>query len=111
MIDTALPASSRRSRQETSAGINKVMGLDEAMALVTPGTRLMLGEFVGAGEPARCIEWLLDRRVGDLTLITVTPGVRGGFLMARLFEQGQISELISTPPPMLPAHPNVRSPT
>ena len=75
---------------------DKVVSLDEAMASVTPGTRLMMGEFVGAGEPARCIEWLLDRRVGDLTLITVTPGVRGRFLMGRLFEQGQISELIST---------------
>ncbi len=55
-------------------GINKVMGLDEAMASVTPGTRLMLGEFVGAGEPARCIERSLDRRVGDLTLIHGNPG-------------------------------------
>jgi len=76
--------------------IEKIMRLDDAMAHVTPGTRLMMGEFVGAGEPARCIEWLLQNRVGGLTLITVTPGVRGGFLMGRLFEQGQISELIAT---------------
>ena len=96
MTEAAMPAFSRPSGEETSMGINKVVALDEAMASVTPGTRLMLGEFVGAGEPARCIEWLLERRVGDLTLITVTPGVRGGFLMARLFEQGQIRELIST---------------
>jgi acetate CoA/acetoacetate CoA-transferase alpha subunit len=76
--------------------IDKVVGLDTAMAHVEPGMRVMMGEFVGAGEPARCVEWLLDKGIGDLTLITVTPGVRGGFLMGRLFEQGQISELIST---------------
>jgi acetate CoA/acetoacetate CoA-transferase alpha subunit len=76
--------------------IDKVAGLDAAMARVKPGMRVMMGEFVGAGEPARCIEWLVEKRVGDLTLIAVTPGVRGGFLMGKLFEQGQISELIST---------------
>jgi acetate CoA/acetoacetate CoA-transferase alpha subunit len=76
--------------------IDKVTSLDAAMDRVKPGMRMMMGEFVGAGEPARCIEWLLEQRVDDLTLITVTPGVRGGFLMGKLFEQGQISELIST---------------
>ncbi len=74
--------------------IDKVTGLDAAMARVRPGMRVMMGEFVGAGEPARCIEWLIEKRVGDLTLIAVTPGVRGGFLTGKLFEQGQISELI-----------------
>jgi acetate CoA/acetoacetate CoA-transferase alpha subunit len=74
----------------------KVMPLDEAMARVTNGTRLMMGEFVGVAEPAKCIEWMLEKRVHGLTLITITPGLKGGFLMARLFEQGQIDELIST---------------
>lgn len=76
--------------------IDKVVSLDVAMAHVRQGMRIMMGEFVGAGEPARCIEWLLEKRIGDLALIAVTPGVRGGFLMGRLFEQGQIRELIST---------------
>jgi acetate CoA/acetoacetate CoA-transferase alpha subunit len=75
---------------------NKVISVDSAMRHVKPGMRIMMGEFVGAGEPARCIEWLLAERIGNLTLITVTPGVRGDFLMARLFAQGQIRELIST---------------
>jgi acetate CoA/acetoacetate CoA-transferase alpha subunit len=76
--------------------VDKVTNLDTAMSRLKPGMRIMMGEFVGAGEPARCIEWLLDKRVGQLTLIAVTPGIRGGFLMGKLFEQGQISELIST---------------
>jgi acetate CoA/acetoacetate CoA-transferase alpha subunit len=74
---------------------NKVISVDSAMRHVKPGMRIMMGEFVGAGEPARCIEWLLAERIDDLTLITVTPGVRGDFLMARLFAQGQIRELNS----------------
>jgi acetate CoA/acetoacetate CoA-transferase alpha subunit len=68
------------------AGASKVVALNEAMRRVTSGTRLMMGEFVGAGEPAKCIEWLLEHRVDRLTLITNTLGMRGGFLKAKLFE-------------------------
>ena len=75
---------------------NKVVGLEEAMQRVAPGTRLMMGEFVGAGEPAKCIEWLLEKGVDRLTLIANTPGMRGGFLKAKLFERGQIEEFIGT---------------
>jgi acetate CoA/acetoacetate CoA-transferase alpha subunit len=74
----------------------KVVPLDDALCRITPGTRLMLGEFVGAGEPAKCIEWLLERRVDQLTLITNTPGLRGGFLKAKLFERGQVAEFIGS---------------
>lgn len=75
---------------------DKVMALDTAMQHVPAGTRLMMGEFVGAGEPAKCVEWLLQEGIGDLTLITNTAGMRGGFLKARLFERGQIAELIGS---------------
>lgn len=75
---------------------DKVMELAAAMAAVRPGTRLMMGEFVGAGEPARCVQWLLDAGIGELTLIANTPGMRGGFGKARLFESGQIREYIGT---------------
>jgi len=43
MSAVAAPAST----PGTGVGINKVMSLNEAMASVTPGTRLMMGEFVG----------------------------------------------------------------
>lgn len=78
------------------AHINKIMELEAAMQHVACGTRLMMGEFVGAGEPAKCIEWLLGSGIDNLTLISNTPGLRGGFLKARLFEQGQIAEFIGT---------------
>lgn len=75
---------------------NKVLSVDEAIAHVHSGCRLMLGEFVGAGEAACCIEALLASRIGNLTLITNTPGLRGGFLKARLFSSGQLAEFIGT---------------
>lgn len=75
---------------------NKVLSVDEAIAHVRNGSRLMLGEFVGAGEPACCIEALLASGIGQLTLITNTPGLRGGFLKARLFSSGQLAEFIGT---------------
>lgn len=58
---------------------NKVLSVDEAIAHVRSGSRLMLGEFVGAGEPACCIEALLASGIGQLTLITNTPGCAAAF--------------------------------
>lgn len=76
--------------------VNKVKSIEAALAALQPGMRLMLGEFVGAGEAACCIEALLASGVGDLTLIANTPGLRGGFLKARLFTSGQLAEFIGT---------------
>jgi acetate CoA/acetoacetate CoA-transferase alpha subunit len=76
--------------------IDKVMPLDAAMARVKPGTRLMMGGFVGFGEPTRCIEWLVANAVGGLTLITNTPGLRGASPMASLFAADLVRELIGT---------------
>lgn len=75
---------------------DKVMPLAEAMARVKTGTRLMTGEFVGAAEPTKCLEYILDNKIGDLTLITVTPGMTGGFGKGKLYAAGLIKELIST---------------
>ena len=76
--------------------ISKVMSIEAAMARVVPGSRVMMGEFVGAGEPARCIEYLLAQRIGGLTLIANTTGLRGDFLMGKLFAAGLIAEYIGT---------------
>ncbi|RKP51259.1 CoA transferase subunit A [Trinickia fusca] len=75
---------------------NKVKTIEDALAPLRSGMRLMLGEFVGAGEPARCIEALLASGIQDLTLIANTPGLRGGFLKAKLFASGQLAEFIGT---------------
>ena len=75
---------------------NKVKSIDEALEPLRPGMRLMLGEFVGAGEAACCIQALLASGIGELTLIANTPGLRGGFLKAQLFASGQLAEFIGT---------------
>jgi acetate CoA/acetoacetate CoA-transferase alpha subunit len=76
--------------------VNKVLSLDEAMSHVKRGCRLMTGDFVGAAEPAKCLEWLVEKEIGELTLITVTPGLTGGFGKGHLFAKGLVKELIST---------------
>ena len=75
--------------------IDKIMPLDTAMARVTPGASVMMGEFVGFGEPALCLEWLIAHNIGDLTLIASTVGVRGSPL-ARLIEAGLVREFIGS---------------
>lgn len=76
---------------------NKIMSLDDALSRVTQGTRLMVGEFVGAGEPLCCIDWIIEQAITDLTLITNTPGFAGGdFGKSALFENAQVKELIAT---------------
>ncbi|RAI45976.1 CoA transferase subunit A [Rhodoplanes roseus] len=76
--------------------MSKVMQLDDAMGRVSRGSRLMIGEFVGAAEPTKCIEWLVEHEVGDLTLIALTPGMTGGFGKGHLYAKGLVKELISS---------------
>ena len=76
---------------------SKVMALDEAMCHVESGMRIMVGEFVGVGEPLKCIDWLIAHDIRELTLITITPGFAGGgFGMSQLFERGAVRELIAS---------------
>jgi len=74
----------------------KVTSIDEALLHVRKGSRLMLGEFVGSGQPEKSIDWIVEKSVGNLTLIVCTPGYRDNFLMDRLFETDLVSELISS---------------
>ncbi len=76
--------------------VNKVLSVEEAVPHVHGGCRRMRGEFGGAGAPACCIEALLASSVDNLTLISNTPGLRGGFLKANLFSSGQLAEFIGT---------------
>lgn len=74
----------------------KVKQLADALGAVKSGCRLMLSEFVGSAQPSKSIEWIVENKVGDLTLIVCTPGYRDNFLMGRLFENGLVRELISS---------------
>ncbi|GAU76634.1 CoA transferase subunit A [Fusibacter sp. 3D3] len=74
---------------------SKVMPIDEALSVVKDGTRLMLGGFIDAGSPLSSIEKLVEKKVKNLTLIAVTPGM-SGFGKSMLYKNKQVKELIST---------------
>ncbi len=75
---------------------SKVTDIDTAMSHIRSGASLMIGEFVGAGEPLNCIEWLQRKDINGLTMIANTAGIPGGFGKAKLFENGQVSQLIGS---------------
>jgi len=75
---------------------DKVKSLDEALgAIPRHGARIMMGGFVGAAEPTRCIDWLIEQRIDGITLITNEPGL-SGFGRAMLYKNGLVSEVISS---------------
>jgi len=49
--------------------LNKVIALQEAMAIVKDGMSIMVGGFLGVGTPVELIDGLVDKQVKDLTLI------------------------------------------
>lgn len=75
---------------------NKVRSMDEALGCI-PKTdaRIMMGGFVGAGEPTCCIDWLIEHGITDITLLTNEPGL-DGFGRAMLYKNGRVKELISS---------------
>jgi acetate CoA/acetoacetate CoA-transferase alpha subunit len=75
---------------------NKVKTMDEALGKIPKeGARIMMGGFVGAGEPTCCINWLIERKISAITLITNEPGL-SGFGRAMLYKHGLVREIISS---------------
>ena len=75
---------------------NKIKTLDEALSVI-PKTDsvIMMGGFVGAGEPTCCIEWLIKNKISGIKLITNEPGL-SGFGRAMLYKNGLVKEIISS---------------
>lgn len=75
---------------------NKIKSLDEALEIIPKsGATIMMGGFVGAGEPTCCIEWLIKYAIREITLITNEPGL-SGFGRAMLYKNGLVKEIISS---------------
>lgn len=73
----------------------KGISVEEAIALVPEGATLMIGGFMGVGQPMRLIEELVRQRKGGLTVIandTVRPGVGIG----RLIDEGLVAKLLTS---------------
>lgn len=75
---------------------NKIKSLDDALQIIPKsGATIMMGGFVGAGEPTCCIEWLIKQAIREITLITNEPGL-SGFGRAMLYKNGLVKEIISS---------------
>ncbi len=62
----------------------KTIALEQAVALIPDGARLMIGGFMGVGTPDRIVDALVARGTGGLTVIandTAMPGVGIGKLI------------------------------
>lgn len=73
--------------------INKVVSLEEALAIVNDGCTLMFGGFGGVGNPPTLINGILQKGVKNLTLIgndTGFPDIGIG----RLVSQGRATKII-----------------
>jgi len=75
---------------------NKIKSIEEALSdIPKSGATIMMGGFVGAGEPTCCIEWLIKNQIREITLITNEPGM-SGFGRAMLYKNSLVREIISS---------------
>jgi 3-oxoacid CoA-transferase A subunit len=72
---------------------NKFLCIEEALALIRPGARIMVGGFGLAGYPEQLVEALAASGIGELTIISNDLGSPGVGL-GKLLTNGQIKALI-----------------
>ncbi len=72
---------------------SKVLSIEQALALIKPGARIMVGGFGLAGYPEQLVEALAASGVKDLTIISNDLGSPGVGL-GKLLTNGQIKALI-----------------
>lgn len=76
--------------------MTKIRELDQIIDRVADGATIMIGGFLGVGSPLKCIEKLIEKKVKDLTIISVVSSNPGGnFDIAGLFRNGQVKKLIT----------------
>lgn len=81
--------------------MNKVTTLHKAMAMVTDGMAVMVGGFLAVGSPTGLINYLVENKVRDLTIIandTATPEVGVGKLIVNRQVKKAIVSHIGTNP-------------
>ena len=73
----------------------KVVSVEEAVAMVKDGDAVMIGGFMGCGNPHRVIDALVKKGTRNLTVIC-NDGAGPGFGVAKLITSGQVKKLIAT---------------
>jgi acetate CoA/acetoacetate CoA-transferase alpha subunit len=64
--------------------MKKYKSIEEALSYIKPGMTIMVGGFLGVGSPEKLIDGIIEKNIGDLTLIandTSFPGVNYGKLV------------------------------
>ncbi len=74
---------------------SKVVSMAEAVSRVQPGMTVMIGGFMGCGNPHGLVEALCVAGLTDLTLIA-TDTSRAGFGIAKLVEQRRLRKLYAS---------------
>lgn len=73
----------------------KFISLDEAAAQVKDGMTVMVGGFLGCGNPHNIIDTLVKKGVKDLTVIA-NDSPQTGYGLARLIDNRQVKRLIAS---------------
>src|SRR5690554_1975055 len=72
---------------------NKLRTIDEAIKLIKPGSRIMVGGFGLRGYPEELVQSLVESNIGELTIISNDLGSPNEGL-GKLLTNGQIKSLI-----------------
>lgn len=75
--------------------MTKLMGVTEAVSHVTDGMTVMIGGFMGIGNPHAVIDALVESGVKDLTVIA-NDAAYPGFGLAKLVTNKQIKKLVAS---------------
>ncbi len=81
--------------------MGKTVGIEEAVAKIPDGARLMIGGFMGVGTPPRLIDELVRQEKKNLTVIandTARPGVGIGKLVSARLVRRVVTSHIGTNP-------------
>ncbi len=73
----------------------KIIDIKQAADLITDGSSIMIGGFMGIGNPHRLIDALAESDRGGFTVIC-NDGAKPGFGVAKLLAAGKIKHLIAT---------------
>jgi len=75
----------------------QVIQVEEIKNLIKDGTTLMVGGFLGVGEPIKVLDYIAEQNIKELNLIGVVGArVGGGFGVGKLTENNQIATFLGS---------------
>jgi len=81
--------------------MNKVISKEKALDMIKDGQTLMIGGFAAVGTPATMIAGIVERKIGNLTLIANDTGFPdkgiGLMVVARLIKKAHVSHIGTNP--------------